>query len=58
VATASLVLRWLLGLAAPSAAPGVAAAEMPDWSRRRFLGTSLGVVAGAAMIGVVGRFLG
>jgi hypothetical protein len=58
VATAIFVLQWLLELAAPATAPGVPAAEMPDWSRRRFLGTSLGVVAGAAMLGVVGRFLG
>ena len=58
VATAILVLRWLLGLAAPVGDPAVPIAEMPDWSRRRFLGTSLGVVAGAAMLGVVGRFIG
>lgn len=58
VGAAIIVLRWLLGLAVPAPAPGGATAEMPDWSRRRFLGTSLGVVAGAAMIGVVGRFIG
>ncbi len=58
VATAILVLRWLLGLAAPAGDPAVPMAEMPDWSRRRFLGTSLGVVAGAAMLGIVGRFIG
>ena len=58
IATGILVLRWLLGLAAPAGDPVAPVAEMPDWSRRRFLGTSLGVIAGAAMVGVVGRFIG
>ncbi len=58
MATGILVLRWLLGLAAPAGDPVAPMAEMPDWSRRRFLGTSLGVVAGAAMLGIVGRFIG
>jgi len=32
-------------------------AEMPDWSRRRFLGTSITVGGGALAAGVAGRFL-
>jgi len=46
------MLRWLLrGL--PSEA-----AEMPDWSRRRFIGTSLGVAGVAVAGGVLGRWVG
>ena len=46
------VLRWLT-----AELPGDVA-EMPDWSRRRFIGTSLGV-AGVAVAGVVlGRWVG
>jgi DMSO/TMAO reductase YedYZ molybdopterin-dependent catalytic subunit len=52
VGVAYLVIGWLLRLATPS---GVA--EMPDWNRRRFLGSSLGVAAGAVMAGSVGRLL-
>ena len=46
------VLGWLLRLATPS---GVA--EMPDWERRRFLGSSIGVAALALVGGGVGRLL-
>ena len=49
------VLRLLLTVAAvPADAP---TAEMPDWSRRRFLGTSIAVAGAAATSGVVGRWL-
>ncbi|MEO5986872.1 MAG: molybdopterin-dependent oxidoreductase [Candidatus Limnocylindria bacterium] len=34
-----------------------AAAEMPDWGRRRFLGTSIAVVGVAAASGIAGRAL-
>lgn len=46
------VLRWLTG-GLPSDV-----AEMPEWSRRRFIGTSLGVAGLAVAGGVVGRWLG
>lgn len=46
------VLRGLLGTATPLVA------EMPDWSRRRFLGTSLGVAGVAVAGGVLGRWIG
>jgi DMSO/TMAO reductase YedYZ molybdopterin-dependent catalytic subunit len=46
-------LRALLALA-PSSDP---AAEMPDWSRRRFIGTSLAVGTVAVASGVLGRVL-
>jgi DMSO/TMAO reductase YedYZ molybdopterin-dependent catalytic subunit len=52
VAVAYTVLGWVLRLATPSGT-----AEMPDWGRRRFLGTALGVAAGAAVGGGVGRLL-
>ncbi|MGI8657599.1 MAG: molybdopterin-dependent oxidoreductase [Candidatus Limnocylindria bacterium] len=52
---AMLVLPWLLGVAARRGAP--ATAEMPDWGRRRFLGTSIAVVGVAAASGVAGRAL-
>jgi len=45
-------LRWLLGSAAP------VVAQMPDWSRRRFIGTSLGVAGVAVAGGVLGRWIG
>lgn len=51
IAVAITVLHALLRRAAPPAA------EMPDWDRRRFLGTSLGVLAVAAASGVTGRVL-
>ena len=55
VAVAIGVLGWLLGIAANRrpAAP----AEMPDWGRRRFLGTSMVVVGVAAASGFAGRAL-
>lgn len=49
-----VALARLLSLARPFQAPG---AEMPDWERRRFLGTSLAVAGVAATGGVVGRIL-
>ncbi len=52
VAAAYAVLGWLLQLATPS---GVA--EMPNWERRRFLGSSIGVAALAVVGGGVGRLL-
>jgi DMSO/TMAO reductase YedYZ molybdopterin-dependent catalytic subunit len=58
-AAAVAIATWLLGrlmrLAAEGAAPKVA--EMPDWGRRRFLGTSIAVVGVAAASGLVGRTL-
>src|SRR6185503_5888827 len=53
VAVAYNVIGWLLRLATPTAE----AAEMPDWGRRRFIGTSVGVAALAVAGGGVGRFL-
>jgi DMSO/TMAO reductase YedYZ molybdopterin-dependent catalytic subunit len=52
ILAATLTLGWLLRLARPSGAP-----EMPDWGRRRFIGTSLGVAALAATSGGLGRLL-
>ena len=46
------VLRWLMG-GLPSDV-----AEMPDWSRRRFIGTSLGLAGVAVAGGVLGRWIG
>lgn len=53
VATASWVLRALLA----AATAGRHDAEMPDWARRRFIGTSLAVAGGAVVAGSIGRFL-
>ena len=53
VAVALWVLRALLGLAVRPR-PG---AEMPDWDRRRFLGTSLAVAGVAIGSGLIGRTL-
>ena len=55
IGAAIAVLRWLLGLAS---APAQAAAEMPDWSRRRFLGTAVGVTGVALAGGLLGRWFG
>jgi DMSO/TMAO reductase YedYZ molybdopterin-dependent catalytic subunit len=55
VAIATWVLGRLLRLAVEGAAPAVA--EMPDWGRRRFLGTSIAIVGVAAASGLVGRTL-
>jgi len=52
VVVAYYVIGWLLHLATPSGE-----AEMPDWGRRRFIGTSVGVAALAVAGGGVGRFL-
>ena len=49
------VLSWLLRLAVDR--DSVPAAEMPNWGRRRFLGTSIAVVGVAAASGVAGRAL-
>ena len=46
-------MRWLLRRAAPV----MPSAEMPDWGRRRFVGSSLGVAALAATGGGIGRLL-
>ncbi|HTI29518.1 MAG TPA: molybdopterin-dependent oxidoreductase [Methylomirabilota bacterium] len=53
VAVAYNVIGWLLRLATPSGDE----AEMPDWGRRRFIGTSVGVAALAVAGGGVGRIL-
>lgn len=53
VVVAIVVLRRLLDAAARPE-PG---AEMPDWSRRRFIGTSLTVAGVAALGGGLGRVL-
>jgi DMSO/TMAO reductase YedYZ molybdopterin-dependent catalytic subunit len=52
VAVAYNVIGWLLRLATPSGT-----AEMPDWGRRRFIGTSVGVAALAVAGGGIGRVL-
>jgi DMSO/TMAO reductase YedYZ molybdopterin-dependent catalytic subunit len=58
-AAAVAIATWLLGrlmrLAVQNASPP--AAEMPDWGRRRFLGTSIAVVGVAAASGLAGRTL-
>jgi DMSO/TMAO reductase YedYZ molybdopterin-dependent catalytic subunit len=54
VALAYYVLGWLLRLATPR---GEAEAEMPNWGRRRFIGTAVGVAAGAVVGGAIGRTL-
>ena len=55
VGVAIVVLGWLMRLAGEAAEPP--RAEMPAWGRRRFLVTSAGVIAAAAVGGVVGRTL-
>jgi DMSO/TMAO reductase YedYZ molybdopterin-dependent catalytic subunit len=55
IGAAIWVLRRLLRIAhAATAAP---AAEMPDWSRRRFIGTSVAVGVSALTAGTLGRVL-
>ena len=58
-AFAVAIATWLLGrlmrLAAEREAPVMA--EMPDWGRRRFLGTSIAIVGVSAVGGLVGRAL-
>ena len=52
VLVATTLLGWLLRAVTPS---GIA--EMPDWSRRRFIGTSIGLAGAAIAAGGVGRLL-
>ena len=52
IVVANAILGWLLRLATPSST-----AEMPDWGRRRFLGTSIGVASLAVAGGGIGRVL-
>ncbi len=53
VLVALTVVRWLLALATPHARE----AEMPNWARRRFIGTSLAVAGVAVIGGGIGRLL-
>lgn len=53
VGTGVGILRWLLRGSVPSEM-----AQMPDWSRRRFIGTSLAVAGGAVVGSVIGRWIG
>ena len=55
VVVAIYTMRWLLRLAAEEA--DGPRAEMPAWGRRRFLGTSIGVIGVAVVSGVAGRTL-
>jgi DMSO/TMAO reductase YedYZ molybdopterin-dependent catalytic subunit len=55
VLIAIYAMRWLLRLAADEATGP--RAEMPAWGRRRFLGTSIGVIGVAVASGLVGRTL-
>ena len=55
VATAILVLGWLLRLAAAHGRPR--GAEMPNWGRRRFIGASAAVGLTAVASGALGRTL-
>ncbi len=60
VAIAIIVAWQVLALLLRRAAEGVRrepVAEMPDWSRRRFIGTSLVLGAGAVAGGTIGRLL-
>jgi DMSO/TMAO reductase YedYZ molybdopterin-dependent catalytic subunit len=52
LAIATQVLGRLLDAVTPSGL-----AEMPDWGRRRFIGTSIAVAAGAIVGGGIGRLL-
>jgi DMSO/TMAO reductase YedYZ molybdopterin-dependent catalytic subunit len=52
VVIATQLLGRLLDAVTPSPV-----AEMPDWGRRRFIGTSLAVAAGAVVGGGIGRLL-
>ncbi|MEX0625382.1 MAG: molybdopterin-dependent oxidoreductase [Chloroflexota bacterium] len=54
IVVAYYALGWLLRLATPRGEP---TAEMPDWGRRRFIGTAVGVAAGAVVGGGIGRTL-
>lgn len=59
VATGLLVLAGLLAIARPRrpSTADAAAASMPDWGRRRFVGASLGVVAASVAAAVAGERL-
>jgi DMSO/TMAO reductase YedYZ molybdopterin-dependent catalytic subunit len=57
VAVAIWVRNWLFDVATRPPRPRTSTAEMPDWARRRFLGSSLGVAAAAVVGGAVGRTL-
>jgi DMSO/TMAO reductase YedYZ molybdopterin-dependent catalytic subunit len=48
------VLHLLLRRGSHASAP---VATMPDWGRRRFIGTSIGIVGTAALAGSFGRYL-
>jgi DMSO/TMAO reductase YedYZ molybdopterin-dependent catalytic subunit len=52
VVVAYNLIGWLMKLATPSGE-----AQMPDWGRRRFIGTSLAVAAGGIAGGSIGRLL-
>jgi len=52
VTVAYTVIGWLLKLATPSGE-----AQMPDWGRRRFIGTAVAVGAGGIAGGSIGRLL-
>ena len=52
VVVANAALGWLLRLATPTGE-----AEMPDWGRRRVIGSSIGVAALAVAGGGIGRLL-
>ncbi|HSK94192.1 MAG TPA: molybdopterin-dependent oxidoreductase [Candidatus Angelobacter sp.] len=54
VTVAVLVLGWLLRMLRRMVDPPV---SMPAWGRRRFLGTSVGIMAAALGSGVAGRVL-
>lgn len=58
VLVAIWVRDWLLRIAAGRGSGGAQrSAEMPDWGRRRFIGTSLAVAGSAVAAGAVGRAL-
>jgi DMSO/TMAO reductase YedYZ molybdopterin-dependent catalytic subunit len=62
VLAVSLVVTWLvlvrmLRIAAQSQVPGETQAEMPDWSRRRFIGNGLAIGLASVAAGAVGRML-
>jgi DMSO/TMAO reductase YedYZ molybdopterin-dependent catalytic subunit len=52
VSVAYVVIGWLLRLATPSGE-----AQMPDWGRRRFIGTAVAVAGAGIVGGSIGRLL-